>query len=86
MHDKFMIFDNSSIITGSMNFAKTGFSGFNSNCVFFINSKEIANIYEKEFNQMLNGKFHNSKSQISHNTIVLGKTKLHRYFLLKIKL
>ena len=31
-----------------MNFAKTGFSGFNSNCVFFINSKEIANIYEKD--------------------------------------
>ena len=86
MHDKFMIFDNSSIITGSMNFAKTGFSGFNSNCVFFINSKEIANIYEKEFNQMLNGKFHNSKSQISHNTVVLGKTKITPLFSPKDKI
>lgn len=86
MHNKFMIFDNSSIITGSMNFAKTGFSGFNSNCIFFINSKEIANIYEKEFNQMLQGKFHNSKSQISHNTIVLGDTKVTPLFSPKDKI
>lgn len=86
MHNKFMIFDNSSIITGSMNFAKTGFSGFNSNCIFFINSKEIANIYEKEFNQMLQGKFHNSKSQISHNTVVLGDTKVTPLFSPKDKI
>lgn len=86
MHNKFMIFDNSSIITGSMNFAKTGFSGFNSNCIFFINSKEIANIYEKEFNQMLQGKFHNSKSQLSHNTIVLGDTKVTPLFSPKDKI
>lgn len=86
MHNKFMIFDNSSIITGSMNFAKTGFSGFNSNCIFFINSKEIANIYEKEFNQMLQGKFHNSKSQISHTTAVLGDTKVTPLFSPKDKI
>lgn len=86
MHNKFMIFDNSSIITGSMNFAKTGFSGFNSNCIFFINSKEIANIYEKEFNQMLQGKFHNSKSQISHTSVVLGDTKVTPLFSPKDKI
>lgn len=86
MHNKFMIFDNSSIITGSMNFAKTGFSGFNSNCIFFINSKEIANIYEKEFNQMLQGKFHNSKSQLSHTTVVLGDTKVTPLFSPKDKI
>lgn len=86
MHNKFMIFDNSSIITGSMNFAKTGFSGFNSNCILFINSKEIANIYEKEFNQMLQGKFHNSKSQISHTSVVLGDTKVTPLFSPKDKI
>lgn len=86
MHNKFMIFDNSSIITGSMNFAKTGFSGFNSNCILFINSKEIANMYEKEFNQMLQGKFHNSKSQISHTTVVLGDTKVTPLFSPKDKI
>lgn len=86
MHNKFMIFDNSSIITGSMNFAKTGFSGFNSNCIFFINSKEIANMYEKEFNQMLQGKFHNSKSQIPHNTVLLGDTKVTPLFSPKDKI
>ena len=86
MHNKFMVFDNSSVITGSMNFAKTGFSGFNSNCIFFINSKEVANIYEKEFTQMLQGKFHNSKSKIIHNTVVLGKTKVTPLFSPKDKI
>ena len=86
MHDKFMIFDNSSVITGSMNFAKTGFSGFNSNCIFFLNSREIANIYEKEFTQMLQGKFHNSKSQIPHNTVILGETRVTPLFSPKDKI
>ncbi len=80
MHNKFMVFDNSSVITGSMNFAKTGFSGFNSNCIFFINSKEVANIYEREFAQMMQGKFHNDKSQVLHNTVILGKTQVTPLF------
>lgn len=35
---------------------------------------------------MLNGKFHNSKSQISHNTVVLGKTKITPLFSPKDKI
>ncbi len=80
MHNKFMIFDNKSVITGSMNFAKTGLSGFNSNCVLFINSKEIAQIFQEEFEQMLNGKFHSNKQKINHKTVILGNTKITPLF------
>lgn len=86
MHNKFIIFDNEKVITGSMNFSNTGFSGFNTNCVIFINSSEIAAIYEEEFNQMLSGKFHNSKSQVNHKTIILNKTKVTPLFSPKDKI
>lgn len=80
MHNKFMIFDKKSIVTGSMNFTKTGFSGFNTNCIFFINSTEIAKIYLDEFEQMLNGKFHQEKSVVSHKTVSFGNTKITPLF------
>ena len=86
MHNKFIIFDNSKVITGSMNFAKTGFSGFNTNCIFFINSIEIAKIFEEEFTQMLNGKFHNEKSRVTHKTAVLGTSKVTPLFSPKDKI
>ena len=86
MHNKFMIFDNSKVMTGSMNYSKTGLSGFNSNCVFFINSVEVAKIYEEEFGQMLEGKFHQKKMKISHKTVVLGKTRVTPMFSPKDKI
>lgn len=61
MHNKFIIFDKSTVYTGSMNFSKTGLSGYDENNTVIINSKEIANLYEQEFEQMLSGKFHNRK-------------------------
>ena len=86
MHNKFMIFDNSKVITGSMNFARTGFSGFNSDCVIFLNSTEIAKIYKEEFTQMLSGKFHNEKSNVNHKTVILGNTKVTPLFSPKDKI
>lgn len=80
MHNKFIIFDGKQVITGSMNFSQTGLSGFNSNCVFFINSVEIASQYLEEFNQMLNGKFHNTKSKVDHKTVILGNTFVTPFF------
>ena len=76
MHNKFIIFDNSKVITGSMNFANTGLSGFNSDCLILINSEQLAQIYEQEFNQMLSGKFHNEKEKIQTETITLKDTKI----------
>lgn len=72
MHNKFMIIDNKVVITGSMNFSKTGLSGFNSNAVFIIDSGEIAKIYEDEFGQMLNGKFHGLKTSHKNNFNLSG--------------
>lgn len=68
MHNKFFIFDESIVWTGSANVSETDLSGFNANNVIVINSKEIANIYKKEFEQMYFGKFHTYKEQINSKT------------------
>ncbi len=77
MHDKFYIFDNSKVITGSANLSYTDMSGFNSNSVILINSKKIADIFTKEFEQMYNGRCHYLKNEIpAKNNIILGKSEL----------
>lgn len=80
MHNKFFIIDNTKLLTGSMNFAPTGLSGFNSNCVFSINSPEIAQIYKTEFEQMLNEKFHGNKTKLQSKTIKLNGAKITPLF------
>ena len=86
MHNKFMIFDDNSIVTGSMNFSKTGLSGFNTNTIFFIDSKEIAQIYKSEFNQMILGSFQKQKNNVKHNTVIIGDTKITPLFSPKDKI
>lgn len=66
MHDKFFIFDNQKVLTGSANISSTDMSGFNSNAIVIIDSPQLAQIYSKEFEQMYNGKFHKSKSKIKN--------------------
>ena len=61
MHNKFYIFDNKIVITGSANLSHTDMSGYNSNAIIVIKSAEVANIYTEEFNQMYEGKFHSNK-------------------------
>lgn len=61
MHNKFYVFDGNIVITGSANLSHTDMSGFNTNAIIVIRSKEAAKIYTDEFNQMYGGKFHNSK-------------------------
>ncbi len=81
MHNKFLIFDRQKVITGSMNFSKSGLSGYDVNDVAIINSPEIAKLYEAEFEQLLNGKFHSAK--IKHNLpnkFILGSSEIEVYF------
>ena len=81
MHNKFIIFDNKTVFTGSMNFSPSGASGYDVNDVVIINSNDIAELYTKEFEQMLNGKFHNTKQK--HNTpnkFKLGDSVVEIYF------
>lgn len=65
MHNKFYIFDNKTVITGSANLSHTDMSGYNSNAVVVINSEEAANIYRIEFEQMYEGRFHSVKTSMN---------------------
>lgn len=76
MHNKFFIFDNQKVYTGSANIDATSMSGFNSNVVILINSKEAAEIFTKEFEQMYNGKFHENKKPVSQ----IPNSNLNIYF------
>lgn len=76
MHDKFFIFDNKTVLTGSANISNTDMSGFNSNVMMIINSEQIANIYSQEFEQMYEGKFHKQKCKIQDK----GFEDLNVYF------
>ena len=80
MHNKFYIFDDKTLITGSANLSHTDMSGFNSNSIIVINSAEIAKIYKKEFEQMYLGNFHNSKTIQAKNKIKVSDKELEVYF------
>lgn len=75
MHNKFYIFDDKILITGSANLSHTDMSGFNSNSIVVINSPDAAKIYKEEFEQMFGGKFHTEKE-----VKIKDKTDLGIYF------
>lgn len=81
MHNKFIIFDNKIVYTGSMNFSQNGLSGYDQNDVTIINSKEIAKLYSQEFEQMFSGKFHKDKiKNQENNTYKIGNSEIEVYF------
>lgn len=80
MHNKFMIFDNKKVMTGSTNFSSTGLGGYNANLVLFIDSEEVSKIYTEEFNQMYLGKFSKNKSKIEKEKILLSESEISIYF------
>lgn len=80
MHNKFYIFDNKVLITGSANLSHTDMSGFNSNSIVVINSSEVAKIYKNEFEQMFSGKFHSEKISLNGHRISLSGTEMDIYF------
>ena len=81
MHNKFFIFDNSKVWTGSANITSTDLSGFNANYAILIKSKELAQIYTDEFNQMYSGKFHKQKNNINSQEISINNsTKIKAVF------
>lgn len=80
MHNKFYIFDDKILITGSANLSHTDMSGFNTNSIVVINSEEAAKIYKTEFEQMLAGNFHTVKQKHNKNILKFGNTELQAYF------
>lgn len=85
MHNKFFIFDNQKVFTGSTNISSSCIGGYNINVAVLINSKEVASLYKKEFEQMYNGKFHQLKQLIQKdkNIKLDNKTIISVYFLPK---
>lgn len=69
MHNKFFIFDNKLVLTGSTNISSTGSGGYNSNIAIFINDSKVAQIYKNEFEQMYNGKFSTEKEKLKKDEL-----------------
>ncbi|HNW25652.1 MAG TPA: phospholipase D-like domain-containing protein [Candidatus Gastranaerophilaceae bacterium] len=81
MHNKFFIFDNKKVLTGSANISDTDLSGFNSNAIIILDSQQAANVYSQEFEQMYGGKFHNTKQKICNKEgLQVGDTEFSVYF------
>ncbi len=56
MHNKFLVFDGETVWTGSTNLTENG-NFRNNNNTLVINSPELANIYEREFQEMWEGEY-----------------------------
>ncbi len=80
MHNKFYIFDNKKVITGSANLSHTDMSGFNTNSILVINSPKVAEIYKAEFEQMYGGKFHTEKVPVKNKSVDISGIHLDIYF------
>jgi phosphatidylserine/phosphatidylglycerophosphate/cardiolipin synthase-like enzyme len=81
MHNKFIIFDNKTVFTGSLNLSRSGLSDYDINDIIILNSVEIANLYQQEFEQMLTGKFHKAKIKIANQRkFIIGNSIIEIYF------
>jgi len=80
MHNKFFIFDNKKVLTGSMNISSSGSGGYNANVMVLVNSEELAKYYEAEFSQMYSGKFQQNKKKINTSPVIVGDATITPYF------
>ena len=80
MHNKFFIFDNKKVFTGSANITSTDIAGFNSNISIFIDSDKVAQIFTQEFEQMYNGAFHKDKKAYPKEKININGIELGVFF------
>ena len=80
MHNKFFIIDERFVVTGTGNITTTGF-GKNDNNWVLIDSPEVADDFQAEFDQMFDGRFGYAKDTIdNNNTYTVGDTKVEVYF------
>ena len=87
MHNKFFVFDQKKVFTGSTNISNSGIGGYNTNVNILINSPEIAILYTKEFKQMYDLKFHTIKKELKNNKNIQidNDTKVSVFFAPKNK-
>lgn len=83
MHDKYFIIDEKYVYTGSMNISSSC-ANYNANNSVVIESKELAQLFLDDFNQMYSQqKFHKEKSKIDKNhTVELDNGTVITAFLL----
>ncbi len=80
MHNKFWVFDQQVVWTGSTNVTVSGVFQQNNNVVV-IQSPEVAAIYESEFFEMWNGQFGpRSPSTAAHQSALVNGTLIQVYF------
>ena len=80
MHNKFFVFDQKILWSGSSNISDTGTGGYNANAVVVIEDKEVAKAYIKEFKQMFDGKFGRAKTEHSYANIRTQTSTISIYF------
>jgi phosphatidylserine/phosphatidylglycerophosphate/cardiolipin synthase-like enzyme len=80
MHNKFWVFDNQTVWTGSTNITQNG-NFRNNNNVLVIHSTEVATIFEREFQEMWAGQFGpTSPSTVDLQSAVVGRTPVQVLF------
>ena len=80
MHNKFWIFDGQTVWTGSTNITQNG-NFRNNNNVIVIQSTRLAAIYEREFQEMWDGKFGpRSPSTVNDQSITINGTPIQALF------
>ncbi len=80
MHNKFFIFDEKSVITGTMNISASGCGGYNANTVVLIENSSAAAVFTREFENMYGGNFGTAKENNSKQVILNDGTSLDIYF------
>lgn len=71
MHNKFFIFDDKKVFTGTINISRSGTGGYNSNTAVIIENTGLAAYYKEELEQMLQGKFQKAKLKNAPKEIIL---------------
>lgn len=80
MHNKFWIFDSLVLWTGSTNITKSGIFVQDNNAIAF-QAPELAMIYEREFQEMWDGRFGpKSPSQLAEQSVVIHGTPIQVIF------
>ncbi len=70
MHDKFFVFDDARVWTGSTNISDTELGGeYNSDVAALLSSYRVAEVYTAQFEQMAAGRFHNRKTDLGGHVI-----------------
>lgn len=78
-HNKFLVFDNQTVWTGSTNFTDNGLT-LNANNSLAITNTLLADAYATEFNEMWNSKFHTDKVDNTTHLFEFDGTLVESYF------